>query len=221
MRKFKNSGFRILDYGFKIPHSAFRTPCTRLWPRFRKSRLRCNTLHSRFPTRQRWVQAPHSNGFTLIEIVITIVIVGIIAGIAAMIIAQGVRAYSDEQSRSDVHYQARLAVERMSREIKLIRSQTIADITWMNPTLFQYTDVQGNQMGFRLNAGNVERTQNNGVTWQTLATGGVITLNFSYLQQDGVTGAAAATLWYVDITMSDQQGTDTLQMRTRVHPRNF
>jgi prepilin-type N-terminal cleavage/methylation domain-containing protein len=164
-----------------------------------------------------------SQGFTLVEIVITIVLIGILSGIAAMIILQGVRAYSDEQSRSDVHYQARLAVERMAREIRLIRWNTAlaqADITTMNPTVVRYTDIQGNQMGFRLNIGNLERSQDNGATWQTLATG-VTALNFNYVQQDGATPAAAATLWFVEITMTDQQGSATLQMRTRVHPRNF
>ena len=39
-----------------------------------------------------------SRGFTLIEITITIVIVGVFAGISAMIIMQGIRAYSEEKS---------------------------------------------------------------------------------------------------------------------------
>jgi prepilin-type N-terminal cleavage/methylation domain-containing protein len=167
---------------------------------------------------------PHSKGFTLVEIVITIVLIGIISGIAAMIILQGVRAYSDEQSRSEVHYQARLAMERMAREIRSMRWNTAlaqADITTMNPTDVRYTDIQGNQMGFRLNIGNLlERTQDNGATWQTLATG-VTALNINYFRQDGVIPAAAATLWILEITMTDVQGMETLQMRTRVHPRNF
>lgn len=162
----------------------------------------------------------NSRGFTLVEIIITIVIVAIIAGIAAMIIAQGVRAYSTEQSRSDVHYQARLAVERMAREIRLIRSQTAADITTMNPATIRYTDINGNQMGFRLNGNNIERTQDNAVTWQILA-GSASALTFTYLQQDGVTGAAATNLWYVTIDVTDAQGAETLEIRTRVHPMNF
>ena len=161
-----------------------------------------------------------SRGFTLVEIVITIVIVGIISGIAAMVILQGAKAYSVEQSRSDVHYQARLALERMGREIRMVRSRTVADIPMMNPTLFLYTDSQGIQMGFRLNAGAAQRTEDNGTTWQTLATG-VTALNFSYLQQDDVTAATAPTLWLVVIDMTSQQGSETLQIRTRVHPRNF
>jgi len=164
---------------------------------------------------------PQLNGFTLVEIVITIVIVSILASIAAMIILQGVKSYSIEDQRSNVHYQSRLAMERMAREIRLIRSRTDILNANMNPTSILYTDIQGIQMGFRLNVGNIERTQDNGTTWQTLASG-VTALTFTYLQQDGVTPTAvAATLWYVVIDMTDQQGTETLSMRTRVHPMNF
>ncbi len=170
-------------------------------------------------------RTPNSKGFTLIEMVITIVLVSILSGLAAMIILQGVRAYSDEQGRSDVHYQARLAMERMARELRLIRwngALAQADITTMNPTLLRYTDIQGNQMGFQLNLGlgEIQRTQDNAATWQTLATG-VTALNFNYFQQDGISPATAGTLRFVEVTMTDLQGSDTLQIRTRVHPRNF
>ncbi len=159
-------------------------------------------------------------GFTLIELIIVIVIIGIISTIAAMIIMQGVKAYSDENTRSDMHYQTRLAVERMAREIRLVRSRTVGDLSVMNPTDISFTDIQNNQVRFQLNVGTVRRSPDNGVTWQTLASG-VTALNFSYLQQDGVTAATATTLWFVTIDVTDQQGSETLQMRTRVHPRSF
>lgn len=163
---------------------------------------------------------PKSSGFTLVEIIIVIVIIGIISGIAALIILQGVKAYSDENNRSDMHYQTRLAVERMAREIRLIRSQAVGDISIMNPADISFTDIQNNRVRFQLSAGTVRRSPDNGITWQTLSSG-VQTLTFSYLKQDGVTVATAATLWFVAIDMTDQQGSETLQMRTRVHPMNF
>ena len=164
-----------------------------------------------------------SRGFTLMEMVITILLVGILSSLAAVIILQGVKGYTVEDQRSNAHYQARLAMERMVREIRLIRWDSVlgqADISTMTATDLRYQDIQGNQMGFRLNVGTVQRTQDSAATWQPLATG-VTALNFNYFQQDGVTPATAPTLWFVEITMTDLQGTDTLQMRTRVHPRNF
>ena len=167
-----------------------------------------------------------SRGFTLIEVVITIVIVGIIAGIAAMIILQGVRAYSAEQSRSDVHYQARLAVERMAREVRLVRSRTVADIPTMTPTDLLFCDVTGKAVEFQLVGTALNRRESATCSpsawggWNALATG-VTPLTVSYFQRDGVTAATATTLWFVVIDMTDVQGSETLRLRTRVHPRNF
>lgn len=160
---------------------------------------------------------PHSNGFTLIEIVITIVLVSILAGIAAMIILQGVRAYSDERSRGDVHYQARIAMGRMAREIRVIRSA--ADITSYTPTNLRFTDVNGATVGFEWINPTLNRW--NGVSNDVLANG-INPFSFSYFMSDGVTPAVLpADLWFVEITMTSQQGTESLPMRTRVHPRNF
>jgi prepilin-type N-terminal cleavage/methylation domain-containing protein len=171
------------------------------------------TPNSELPT-------PNSKGFTLVEIVITIVLIGILSGIAAMIILQGVRAYSDEQTRSDVHYQARLAVERMAREIRMTRSTT--DITTFTASDLRFTKVDGSISGF--NWSNPTLNRWNGAGNDVLASG-VTAFSFSYYRNDGVTLAALpadlSLLWFIDISMTDTQGSETLQMRTRVHPRNF
>lgn len=187
----------------------------------------CGLRRKRFPLpfgeragvrRTSEIRNPNPNGFTLIEIVITIVIVGVLAGIASLIILQGIRAYSDEEARSNVHYQARFAMERMAREIRLIRSASLTDITSMTNLNLRFTDANGSATGF--NWANPILNRWNGVGNDVLATG-ITEFNLNYFQQDGVTPAAAATLWFVEITMTSQQGTESLQMRTRVHPRNF
>jgi prepilin-type N-terminal cleavage/methylation domain-containing protein len=163
----------------------------------------------------------HSKGFTLIEIVMSIVLVGILAGVASMIIMQGARSYSAGQSRGEAHQQARFAMDRMAREIRLIRSRTIADIPVMNPTDLRFTDINGTDVRFQLDgSNNIQRSQNGGVTWNVLASG-ISALTINYFQQDGVTVAIATNLWFIDITLTDTQGSESLTLRTRVHPRNF
>jgi len=174
------------------------------------------TLHSALRTQ-------HEKGFTLIEIIIVIVLVGILATIGATIIMQGISAYSGGESRSNAHYQARFAMERMAREIRLMRSSTAADIPTMTGTTLRYNDINGLQMGFRLNGGNIERTEDNAVSWQTLATnitgpGGNI---FTYLDKTGAATAAAASLWLVQIQFTATQNAESIYMQTTVHPRNF
>lgn len=161
-------------------------------------------------------RTPHTNGFTLIEIVITIALVGILAGIAALILVQGITSYSVEEARVDVHYQARLAMERMAREIRQIRST--ADITAMTNTSLRFTDVNGASVGFTW-TGPTTLSRWNGVGTNVLAPN-ITAFNFNYYQQNGA-AAAAATLWIVEITLTSQQGPESVQMSTRVHPRNF
>lgn len=173
---------------------------------------------------------PNLKGFTLIEAIITIVIVGIISSLAALIILEGITASSKEQSLSDVHYQARLAIERMAREIRLIRWNTAlarADITTMAPGDLVFCDVTGKAVEFTL-AGTALNRRESAICsppawggWNTLTPSGVNPLTFTYLNSAGAGGATAANLWFVDINLTDTQGSESLQMRTRVHPRNF
>lgn len=159
-----------------------------------------------------------SDGFTLIEIVVTIVIVGIVGGIAAMIIAQGVRSYSDEQGRSGVRYQARFAVERMVREVRLIRS--CADITGpANPSAtLSFTDINGTAVAFSVAAGNLNRGADR------LATGVTTAQPFRFLDKSGnptTTCVSPNDIWFIEINLTAAQGAEAYSLRTRVHPRNF
>lgn len=161
------------------------------------------------------IRNPLSKGFTLIEMVITIVIVGIIGGIAAMIIMQGVRAYSAEQSRSAAHYQARFAVERIAREARQIRS--CADITGpANPSgTLSFKDINGNAVAFSYAGGNLSRGAN------LLASGITSAQPFTFLDSSGNQTTACPGIWFIVIDVIDQQGSETLEIRTRVHPMNF
>jgi prepilin-type N-terminal cleavage/methylation domain-containing protein len=161
---------------------------------------------------------PNANGFTLIELVMTIVIVGIISGIAAMIIAQGVKSYSDEQGRSGVRYQARFAVERMVREVRLIRS--CADIAGpSNPSAtLSFTDINGTAVLFNVALGNLNRGADR------LATGITTAQPFRFLDKSGNTTTSCVSpndIWFIEINVTALQGGETYSLRTRVHPRNF
>jgi prepilin-type N-terminal cleavage/methylation domain-containing protein len=173
------------------------------------------------------LRIPSSRGFTLIEAIITIVIVGIISSIAALIILEGMTASSKEQNLSSVHYQARIAMERMAREIRLIRSQTVGDIPTMAAADLIFCDMTGKAVEFQL-AGTVLNRRESATcsplawgAWNALSSSGVNPLTFTYLDSAGAGGATAANLWFVDINLTDTQSSESLQMRTRVHPRNF
>ena len=162
----------------------------------------------------------NERGFTLIELIMVIVITSIIASIAAMLILQGVKSYQKEVSYSDIHNQGRLAIERMAREIRMIRSATAADISTMTATDLQFNDVNGNTniLFQRSGASAPYSVVRNG---QVLANN-IQSISFSYYQQDGTTVAgAAAQVWFIQIDLTTVNAGETLTMRLRVHPRNF
>lgn len=154
-------------------------------------------------------------GFTLIELVLTLLILGIISAVVAQFAFQGIRSYSTEQDRGDAHSQARLAVERMAREVRAIRSATAVDIPIMTATDLQFTDNLGQSVRFTWAANVLTR---NG---QTLAVN-VAPFALTYFQSDGTTVAAVpADLWFVRVALTFTQGGASLPMRVQVHPRGF
>jgi prepilin-type N-terminal cleavage/methylation domain-containing protein len=160
------------------------------------------------------------NGFTLMEIVITIVLITIVAGIAAMIILQGVRSFSSGRSKSDLQYRTALALERMERDIRTIGTTPagLPAIVTMTASSLTYTDVNNSAAGFSWTSPVLSRW--NGASYDTLATG-VSACSFSYLKQDLSTSATASTVWFIDVAMTTQDADATIQTRTRIHPRNF
>jgi prepilin-type N-terminal cleavage/methylation domain-containing protein len=156
----------------------------------------------------------NQKGFTLIEMIIVITVISIIAGIASIIILEGLKSYQTEVSFSDIHNQGRLAIERMAREIRMIRSATATDISTMTATNLQFNDVNGNT--------NVLFQRSGASAPYSIVRNNVQSVSFSYYQQDGVTVAAAATqVWFIQIDLTTVNRGETLSMRVRVHPRNF
>ncbi len=95
-------------------------------------------------------------GFTFIELVIVIVVVGIIASVFATLIIQGIDTYGFITIREDVLSEAELAMERMVKEIRQIRSyrdllvaQATEVIYLADGTEFQFVDVHDDIIGFK------------------------------------------------------------------------
>ncbi|MBI3607709.1 MAG: prepilin-type N-terminal cleavage/methylation domain-containing protein [Nitrospirae bacterium] len=154
-------------------------------------------------------------GFTFIELVITIVLVGIISTIGSLLIMQGTKEYIAQDVRAGLANQGRLGIERMAREIRAIRSRTAADIPVWGAGTLQFTDVTGAAITYTVGAGALTR---NG----TVLASDVSGLAFSYLQNDGVTAATAATnIWIIQINLTVTRSGETQTLRIRVHPRSF
>lgn len=168
--------------------------------------------------------SPCRGGFTLIELVLTLLILGIIAAVGSQFVLQGVRSYTTEQDRGDVHSQARLAVERVVREARAIRS--CSDIVGpANPSAtLSFTDSSGTAVAFGVAGTNLLRGAS------VLAQGVSSSQPFRFLDMNGAAStscplpgnpSAATDIWFVEIDLTCVQGGESLHIRSQVHPRNF
>ena len=148
----------------------------------------------------------------------TIVIVSILAALAAVIILQGIRAYSDEDSRSDIHYQARIAVERMARELRSMPSCTNLTVSSNPGGTLSFVDVNTSAtVTFSISGTDLKRNNTD-----LLASGITSAQPFRLLAADGNTLTTACPgIWFIEISVTDTKGSQSLPIRTRVHPRNF
>ena len=152
------------------------------------------------------------SGFTLIELVIVIVLTGIIGAIATKMLAQGLNAYLTSKNVADADWQGRLALERMTRDIRAVRSPT--DIALATSSQFTFTDSNGSSVAYTLSGSNLMRNS------QALANG-ISTLTFQYYDETGVITAITTAIRYISITLNVTQGNSNMSFTTSVYPRNL
>jgi MSHA biogenesis protein MshO len=87
-----------------------------------------------------------NNGFTLIEMVITIVVVGILAGILAPMISQLTNAYVDTNARSELTARGRLALDRLAKEVRRVVPNTIQELNGGSGVEFVTSKIGGRYM---------------------------------------------------------------------------
>jgi prepilin-type N-terminal cleavage/methylation domain-containing protein len=150
-------------------------------------------------------------GFSLIEMILVIVIVGIIATVGAQLMGTGFQLYFTGRDTLNVDAQARLALERMTRELRTVRPAT--GLTLAPATEVNFTDVDGTAVRYYLNAGDLMRNT------QVLA-GGVSGLGAVYTDSSGAVTAVPAQVLYISIQFTVTQGGMSSPYRATVSPRN-
>src|SRR5689334_11495059 len=89
-----------------------------------------------------------NKGFSLLELIIVMVILSIIAGIGSRIVQAGFNSYYTNQNVTTANVQARLALERMTRDIHAIKDSS--SITTASASQLTFTDVNGNVITYQL-----------------------------------------------------------------------
>jgi prepilin-type N-terminal cleavage/methylation domain-containing protein len=163
--------------------------------------------------------ATAARGFSIMELVMVLVIFGIVSAVAAPIAANGFRAYFTGRDIAETDSQARVAVERMTRELRGIRAPT--DLTAASASDVSFVDTTGTSIRYCMGvvggcpgvAGDLMRNS------QPLAAG-ISALTFSFLSRGGA-ATGAATAFYVTIGFTATQNAVAKTYQATVSPRNF
>ncbi|MBF0152933.1 MAG: prepilin-type N-terminal cleavage/methylation domain-containing protein [Magnetococcales bacterium] len=179
--------------------------------------MKPTTLQSRTPTISVNIDpAGREDGYTFVEMLLVVLIMGILAGISAPMIGNYVEGYLQERDLNGVNGQARLAMGRMTRELRggtTITSSGASPFT--NATQVQFTPQGGGStVTFSVNGSNqLVRTQAGVVA---VLADKVASIGFS-------SNGNAPPVKLVDITLTIQRthvSGSSVVFSTSVNPRN-
>lgn len=164
--------------------------------------------------------ARRERGFSLVELVMVIVLFGIVAAFAAPMLGSAFQAWFIGRDISEVDWQARVAVERITRELRTVRAP--ADLVLAAADDLTFVDLDGNSIRYCQGAvgtcpGAAGELMRNS---QPLAAG-IGGLAFSFLTRTGAATALASEAFYVSASFSATRNAITKTHEITVAPRNF
>jgi len=171
-------------------------------------------------------------GFTLIEMVVTLLVAAVLFGLGATVISGGFRTYFLGREIMQNDWQGRLALERMTRELRTVRTATNllipippGDLDIATPGQITFIDFAGNTIVYRQTGNAIERSQDAGVSYQPLADNvsiGAGSLSFVYLQNDGAMAAGTpAAVYYITVAFTVSSTNASATYRSTVKPTSF
>lgn len=202
---------------------------------FFHSDISSDTINAVPETRDRamsWRPVIRNTGFTLVEFIVVIILAGIIFGFGSTLIGKIFSSYAVKQDVTDADWQAKLALERMTRELRMARSATAVDLAFPSANEIRFVDTDGNNVCFYLNAGQLARAENpptqacGTVNRQVLADN-ITSLGFRYWDNAGTEilppapPGSVTAVYYVTVSLTVTEGVYNNSFRTNVRPRNF
>ena len=160
------------------------------------------------------IKLKHMLGFSLIELAIVIVLLGILSSIAGPMIYYTVRASLAQYYIGDLDTHGRIAISRMSREIRSARSNEAADLDISSNAQITFVNVSGDTVTYSLSGTNLMRNS------QPLANN-VSGLAFVYLDADGIVTVTNTSVRFIKMTLTLTKETYSIILNSAVSLRNI
>jgi len=157
---------------------------------------------------------PRARGFTLIEMIITTSIVAVMAVILTGLISTMFSSYTAQYQMTEQNAEAKLALERMLRELREIRSAIALDLTMLPSTQITFNDPTGAAINYALVGANIQRNGSN-------LADGASALQFTYYDSAGAVTAAVGLVCYIRVSFTLTQNGIATAIRGDVKPRVF
>lgn len=172
-------------------------------------------------------------GFTMVEMIIVIVVVGAIFATGALVLGRALESYDLAQKTTDADWQGRVAMERVVRELRDIRSATVTDLDVSSGVQIWFINANGNGVCFYRDASTPGRLMRSDAASaaacsavvsnpQPLADN-VTSLNFDYYDNTGT--ATASAVYYITVRLAVSEnsigGGINETYRATMQPRRF
>lgn len=153
----------------------------------------------------------------------TLVILGIVATLGVSMMGGGIQAYFAGRDLVDADWRGRGAIERMTRELRGLRSASAADLNIATAGQVRFNDVTGGSVCYYLNGNDLMRSSDFttacGTTNAQVLASGISALTFNYYQNDGVSAAAPNLVRYITVQFTVTQGAASTIYRANVTRR--
>jgi len=169
------------------------------------------------------------HGWTLIEVLTVLIILAVVAAVGARLMSGMFQSYFAARDITSSDAQARVAFERMTRELRQILSATATDLDVASAAQVRFIDMDVNGVCFYRDAATnrLMRSADGpatacGTTSAQPVADFVSGLTFFYYLNDGITTTATvASVYYVTVRVNVQDNDVSDTLRATIHPRNF
>jgi prepilin-type N-terminal cleavage/methylation domain-containing protein len=158
-------------------------------------------------------------GFSLVELIVVIVVLGIVASMGAIVVRDGILGYLRGREITSADWQGRLALERITRELRDVASPNYSNIaaTSCGNSTFTFSDITSTLISYTQNTTTLLR--NGQPLADNLAANG---LRFYCLQSNGQTySTIPSAVYYITVSMIVSTANTNATYRSTVKPRSF